>query len=455
MRSVLFSGIAWAPAAGECWVVTGPMGSGKTSLALALAKANDTDASIVTFAQQASTANTDWQGARYHSFVEYNFRTVAQSLTYESVNNINPFEVREPEEEARAAFIKCRDKWIPLLHLDGLLNQWTVRLSNGEQRRLLLARALLQQRPLLILDDPFAGLDTTMFGELHTLINTLSAEGKTLVLTVRNPDEIPACTTHRLVLTAAHTIAACEPYTPPTAVATRLMMRSGNPPALPTPVVLQLRNITYSLGGRLLFRHFNWTVHRGERWLIIGPNGSGKSSLLALITGDNPMAYAFDIERFGKRLGRGVPLWEIRHRIATVTPEQQSCLSPTGTLRDIVLSGCFDSEGRPIEPDLTLAEEVMEALGLTALTKTVVADLSAGHCRLALVARALMARPQLLLLDELCMNLEVSERDTVIRLLTTFLDRRPELTALYVAHRADHIPPCFDRTLTLPEDTLA
>ncbi len=473
MKPALFSGHTWMPEPSSCWVITGPIGSGKTALALALAKANPKTASIVTFAQQASTANTDWQGARYHSFVEYNFRTVEQALTYDVVNHINPFEERDPELEKRITFEHLREKLIPLLQLDHLLKQWTVQLSNGEQRRLLLARALLQQRPLLILDDPFAGLDTTIFQTLHTLLNTLHTEGKTLVLTIRNDDEIPSCATHLLRLTKEHrftqkvldaecAVRGAQPKRPP--AITPYTLRTTHPQSnssLLTPhsrsEVLRFENVTYAPGGRLLFRHFSWSVHQGERWLIQGPNGSGKSTLLSLITGDNPMAYAFRILRFGESLGRGKPLWQMRCKIASVTPEQQSCLPPTITLLDMVLTGHFDAEGRPCPPDdqdLAMAETLLSEFGLTPYTKATIAELSAGHCRLALVARALMAHPQLLLLDELCMNLEVNERDTVLTLLTDFLDKHPELTAIFVAHRADHVPAHIDAVLSLPTDTL-
>lgn len=455
MNPVTVSGTEWAPARGEQWVITGPIGSGKTHAAVLLARANASEAAIVTFGQQAA-ANAGWQGARYHSFVEYDYRTVAQALTYEAVNQINPFEVRPPESDRRAAFDSMLPEVIGTLRLQPLLDRWTVCLSNGEQRRLLLAMALLRNTPVLILDDPFAGLDPEMSDLLRTLIAALVRNGRTVILTVRHADEIPACMTHRLLLGADRTVVSAGPFSPPErSPGVRPLIAPGhrNPPPADTPAILTLRNVTYALGGKSLMRDFTWTVRRGERWLIVGPNGSGKSTLLSLISGDNPMAYAFDITRFGKRLGRGTPLWAVRSRIASVTPEQQACLSPEQTVLDVVLSGRFDREGHPLpatEATTEAALRLLRTLGLDRRAGEPVAGLSAGRCRLVLVARAMMAEPDLLLLDELCMNLEPEEAAKAITLLDALLSRRKTLTTLCVAHRPDHIPPGFDRILTLP-----
>lgn len=444
------SGQPWTLAPGTCWVVTGPVACGKTWLAGQILRRLPDDAALVTFGGQAAASGSDWAEARYHASIEYDFRTVAEALTYEAVNDINPFEVRPPEKARRAAFARLRAWCEEALALGPLLERWTVHLSNGEQRRVMLACAILRQTPVLVLDDPFAGLDPAMRAVLHKALDALAKQGRTLVVTVRNEDEIPSCATHRLCLEAGR-IVSQGPFTPPRAKPSALRFRK-NPPSLPTPEVLAVRDLTIDLGGKTLFGGLNWSVHAGERWLIVGPNGCGKTTLLSLIVGDNPIAYACDIERFGKRPGPGVPLWSLRSRMAVVSPEGQAFADVTQTVEQAVYSGLFDKEGQRRRPTPALRKEaahLLADLGLHERLRDTLGTLSAGLVRLVLVVRALLAHPDLLLLDELCMNLEEAERKRLLRLLERLLDATPHLTVLYIAHRADHIPAGFDRVLRL------
>ncbi len=445
-----FGGRAWRLAPGEQWVVTGPAASGKTLLATRLARRYPDAVALVTFGHQASSAGGDWAAARWYASVGYDSPTVAEALTYDAVNDISPFEIRDPEPEARAAFAETHAWALRALALEPLLDRKTIALSNGEQRRLMLARAILRNTPVLALDDPFAGLDPQMQRTLRDVLGALARRGRTLAITVRNEDEIPPCVTHRLCLRDCAIVSA-EPFRP-VAVAPALMTFAKNPPPLATPEVLHVRDLRLTLDGRELFGGLDWEVHAGERWLIVGPNGSGKSTLLALILGDSPMSYACDITRFGERLGPGVPLWSARSRMAVVSPEMQAYADPAQTVEAVACSGLFDREGqrrRPTPAQRKRAVALLTALGLHERLREPLGALSDGLARLALVVRALVAAPALLLLDELCMNLEDDERKRLLRLLGRLLDETPSLTVLCVAHRPDHIPPGFDRTLRL------
>ncbi len=449
--TVEISGQGGALAPGERRVGTGPMASGKTWLAGQILRRLPDEAALVTVGDQAAAAGADWAAARYHGSLEYDFRTVAEALTYESVNDINPFEVRPPEKTRRAAFARLRTWCERALALGPLLDRWTIHLSNGEQRRLMLARAILRQTPVLVLDDPFAGLDPAMRGMLHAALEGLARKGRTLVVMVRNDDEIPRCANRRLRLDARR-IVSQGPFTPAKARPDGPLRFRKNPPSLDTPEVLAVRGLSLDLGGRTLFGGLDWSVHAGERWLIVGPNGCGKTTLLSLIVGDNPMAYACDIERFGQKPGPGVPLWSLRSRMAVVSPEGQAFADLTRTVEQTVWSGLFDREGQRRRPTPSLRREaarLLAELGLHERLRDSLGTLSAGRVRLVLVVRALLAHPDLLLLDELCMNLEADERRRLLRLLDRLLEATPSLTVLYIAPRADHIPPRFDRVLRL------
>ena len=176
----------------------------------------------------------------------------------------------------------------------------------------------------------------------------------------------------------------------------RLDSRAGKSSAsawkLSTDPVVELRDVTIRFGRRVLFDHFSWTVRRGERWVLKGPNGSGKTTLFALITGDSPMAYANDVRVFGVKREVGVPLDIVRRRIAMVSPEQQ---------------------------------------------------MYSGVSPARLVKYALRREPELVLLDEPCMNLSGAEARRLLIRVASWLDAHPSSTAICIAHRADHVPPGF------------
>ena len=186
--TVDIGGKAWTVEPGQRWVVTGPAASGKTWVAAQLARRYPDDVALVTFGAQAAAAGTDWAGARWYASVGYDSRTVAETLTYEAVNDISPFEVREPETAEREAFARAFDWARKALALDPLLGRLTLQLSNGEQRRVMLARAILRLTPALALDDPFAGLDPTMQRTLRDALDELAEQGRSLIVSVRNED---------------------------------------------------------------------------------------------------------------------------------------------------------------------------------------------------------------------------------------------------------------------------
>lgn len=448
--SVQLGDETWTISQGEQWIVTGPMASGKTTLAIALHREAFGESALVTFGGQVASSGSDWAAARYHASIEYDFRTVEEVLSYEQVNDINPFEVRPPERKTRAAFKRLRTWCIEVFELDALLDRWTVQLSNGEQRRVMLACAILRQTSLLILDDPFAGLDPRMQQRLREVLAALVEQGRTLIVMVRHEDEIPPCMTHHLKLRSWRIVAKGRYKRLMTEIVP--MTFKKNPPSLSTPVVVEVNDLTLPIDGRMLFDRFNWEVHQGEHWLIVGPNGSGKTTLLSLISGDNPFAYACDIKRFGVAPGPGVPLWSIRSRIATVSPESQVCLDLQQTVEAAIFSGCFDEEGKRLKPTAAQRKHAMRLvsdLGLYEHLHATLGTLSAGVVRLILVVRALVPQPDLLLLDELCMNLEMAETKKLLRLLQRLFDATPQLTVICIAHRADHIPLGFDRCLQL------
>lgn len=341
---------------------------------------------LVSFAQQRAAARKGgFLQARYHSLEDDAGPgdMVADVLSFNRVFDVNPFEVGNPRRAERRAYAAARRRLVPLFRLNELMDRPFLALSNGETRRVLLARALLADPALLVLDDPCAGLDPDSREQLKALLNELAAQGMALLVAVRHADEIPSCANEILSVGKA-TFGLGRSHESP-----RTKDRQPMPPG---PPVVELRNIHVAFGRRKLFDGFSWTVRRGERWALHGPNGSGKTTLLSLITGDNPLAYANDVTVFGIRRGPGAELAKVRRRIGMVSPEQQAYLGQD-------------------------ADELLDA--------------------------ALRKKPDLLLLDEPCLNLDAAAALRLRARVARYLNSHPACTAICVAHRPDDVPPGF------------
>lgn len=359
---------------------------------------------VVSFAQQRAAAQKGrFLQARYHSLVDEAGPgdTVAEVLSFNRIFDVNPFEVGRPLAKERRAYAPALRRVTRLLNLSELLDRDFLALSNGETRRVLLARALLAHPRLLILDDPCAGLDPERREQVKKICDALVARGLSLLVSVRHADEIPSCVTDVLTVEAKGTTQAVRTRDAaearPPAAATWAVRAPAPPDAQAAPVV-ELRDLHIAFGRRTLFDGFSWTVRAGERWVLRGPNGSGKTTLLALITGDSPLAYANDVAVFGHRRGAGVALAEIRRRIGMVSPELQA----------------YTGLG---------AEELLET--------------------------ALRRKPDLLLLDEFCLNLDAPAAARVRTRVDAWLKAHPACAAICVAHRPGDVPPGFTRECVL------
>jgi len=469
-----FAGADWTFRRGEQWVVMGPNGSGKSHLAALLAgeaplRGGDLTfgdgvedrVALVTFAQQQEQASHSWLQARWHWPDDDEAVRVRDFLSYEAVNEINPFEVRGPERKARRAFSERARAVDRLFETGTLADRLMIQLSNGEMRRALLARALLKEPALLVLDDPFAGLDPDMRERLQTALGQLAEQGLSLVLMLRHPDEVPACATNLITLAdgrfsaqrrltrrereAPRAKAEVWPHVTPGR--TRKLFLADDSP------VIAMRDVTVRYGRRTVLDRLSWSVLQGERWLVAGANGSGKTTLLSLVTGDNPAAYANDVRVFGRAREAGESLWPIRRRIGQVSPEIQCYFDGRLTALEAVLSGMYDDEGEQVRPNAVSrkgARTWLREFGLEGCERTPFGALSSGGQRLVLLARALLPQPDLLLLDEPCLNLDVASRDQVLRVLEDLLDKRREETVVCVAHRSDNVPRGFGHVLRLP-----
>jgi molybdate transport system ATP-binding protein len=453
----LLEGLDWTVRRGEQWAVIGPSGSGKTVLAHTLMGRHFSSG-------RAETPRLIAMVEQQHRF---RGRPGATELYYQQrFNSADADKTITVEEELAAAGMAGHpDKdWLDSLHVRALLKKPLIQLSNGENKRVQLAIALLERPDLLILDNPFLGLDIEGRAVLHTIINRLSAEGMPILL-ITGAQEIPACITHIGRLDkgrwafqgpAADFHPAVEPENTlllDAAILATLQegSRLAGKKEDDFPVVVKMVNTTIRYGEATILKNINWEVRKGERWHVSGPNGAGKSTLLSLITADNPQAYANEIWLFGRRRGTGETIWDIKKKIGFVSPELHLYFDSGASCFEVVASGLFDTIGlfRPLTPE---QEEMtllwMQLLGLQELRGKRLLQLSTGQQRMLLLARALIKNPPMLILDEPCQGLDDGQTAR-FRALITALCLAFDKTLLYVSHYRQELPSCIDRYLQL------
>ncbi|MGH7967769.1 MAG: ATP-binding cassette domain-containing protein, partial [Limisphaerales bacterium] len=411
--------------------------------------------------------------SRWNSLEQDSALQVREFLSYETVMEINPYEVTPDAGQARNAFARRLTRAVKLLELEAFWKRSLLSLSNGERQRVQLARALCQPLRLLILDEPFAGLDTGNRIHFRRILERLMAGGlRVLVITTRRIQDLPRHITHALWLEDCRVLAAGRVADTEISARINATLRSAksrwfSPPAVTKPTAMnsarlalhgdhgrplvELRNITVRYGATVILHNFNWRVRAGESWALLGPNGSGKTTLLSLIQGDHPQAYGNEVLVFGKRRGPGESIWQLKQRIGSVSPELHVHFDSSATCFDVVASGFRDTIGlfQPVTPSQRATVlRWLRRLDLAPFADTELFALSTGQQRMTLLARALVKCPPLLLLDEPCQGLDASHRQLFIRTVNDLVESGLT-TVIYVTHRTEEIPPAIQRVLKL------
>lgn len=345
-----------------------------------------------------------------------------------------------------------------------------IALSSGEMRKYQLGKALRSKPRVLIIDNPFIGLDVENRQLLTKTLETLiREEGMTLILVLSKTDYIPTFITHVLPVedllvgektTREEYIASRKPlpcHMLPTELHDWIIgLPEKDLSAIPFypqqgGEILRFNDVNIRYGERTILSHLDWTVREGERWALEGRNGSGKSTLLSLVCADNPQGYACNIELFGHRRGTGESIWEIKRHIGYVSPEMHRAYMKDIPAIDIVASGLSDSVGlyvRPRPEQRQQCTDWMRVFGIEQLADRTFLSLSSGEQRLCLLARAFVKDPELLILDEPLHGLDNKNRARVKEIIETFSQRRNK-TLVMVTHYQEELPACVSKRLTL------
>jgi len=218
---------------------------------------------------------------------------------------------------------------------------------------------------------------------------------------------------------------------------------------------VELRNVSYVADGRKILQSIHWIVQKGEHWAILGPNGSGKTTLLRIACGYLWPNAGGEVYRRGKVLTN---LPELRKSIGWVTSTLAAQIPAREKVIRTVVSGKFAQigyvegfGGEATRADYRRAEKFLEQMGCAYLRDQEFGTLSQGEQQKALIARALMVKPYLIILDEPCAGMDPGARENFLDTLRQ-LGRQPRIPSLiFVTHHVEEILPQFHRTLVLKD----
>ena len=336
------------------------------------------------------------------------------------------------------------------MHIEEILERGYRLLSSGEARKVLLLKEILSRPELLILDEPFEGLDVQSRSELIELTQKLVDSGQKLLFLVNRIDDIPNFATHlgliqrgQLVESGPKENVIQKPEFKQIVELDQAFVPELPPPPVETSdsfnTIVRIRNCSVKYEETIQFDGFNWELKSGEHTLITGPNGAGKSTLLQLLSGDHPQCYQNDINIFGYQRGTGESIWDIKKHIGIVSASLHRDYRAPGNTLTTVVSGFYDSIGlyqQATPAQRQLALKWLEIMGLRDQANVFFRQLSWGQQRLALIARGLIKQPPLLILDEPTQGLDDLNRHLVL----AFIEKLAGLkytTLLFVSHRQD------------------
>ena len=356
-----------------------------------------------------------------------------------------------------------------LFHLEGLLDKYIILLSSGELRKFKLASSLFTHPKVLIMENPFIGLDAETRDQLKELLGILAKEqGLQIILVLAKTDEIPDFITHIVEVKDMRVL-------PKVLWSEKCGVRSENTPRAEIPKennycsktnltphstlltpqeIISFNHVTIRYGNRTILKDLDWTVHQGEHWSLSGQNGSGKSTLLSLVCADNPQSYACDISLFGHKRGSGESIWDIKRHIGYVSPEMHRSYKQNIPSIQIVASGLKDTIGlyvRPNEAEKEQCRKWLDIFGIGYLEDRRFMEMSSGEQRLVLLARAFVKEPDLLILDEPLHGLDDANRKMVKEIVDKYCEK-PERTLIYVTHYKNELPTCIDNSLYLKKN---
>ena len=425
------SSISFQILSGQKTAIVGPMGSGKTSLAKALAGRLFRTGEVFFSSRNPEKRAYVMLVEQQHQFK--NRSNLSEFYLQQRFNSSDCEDAYTVEEELAGLAL---GDWVSVFELEELMKRPLIQLSNGENKRLQIVKSLAYQPDWLILDNPYVGLDVNGREILTKGLLSLDSKGIQFIL-ISSPGDVPDFINQVIELPLSQDA--------PSKPAPLLRLLD------PFETAVKMEKVQIKYGSKIILSDFSWQVNRGERWAIKGPNGAGKSTLISLITADNPQAYSQNIILFDRKRGSGESIWDIKRKIGYLSPELHLYFKEGGSCFSVVASGLFDTLGlfkRLSDEQTSQANHWMQVMGIAHLKERSFLQISGGEQRMVLITRALVKNPELLILDEPCQGLDRVQTEHLKSVLD-YLAENSEMTLLYVSHYDRDIPSCVNQVLEL------
>lgn len=453
----VLDGLSWSIRKGEHYVIGGKSGSGKTTLAKAIAgliPAND--AIQIHFDTQSPLRAKVEYIANWYQFTNLEGdRNFYYQQRYNRHQGKDTLSVKGDLEHFAQKEGLCFADIQQRIHDFGFEHAQStqlIELSSGEHKKLQLIRGLWIKPQLLLIDEPYTGLDTKSRALLNAWLDEWANQGVQLIL-ITNDNNLPKAINRYAQIVNGKV----ETVSSPTSFFRDSKRNKKDIPAFLKEVpetsfdtIVEMENVNIRYGDKVVLKDISWTIKVGEKWLLQGPNGSGKSTLLSLINGDHPQAYGLNLKLFGQPRGSGESIWDIKQKIGMISPEMHWYFDTNATVWHTIASGFYDSNGWFIDVkfhEKLQIEELLEFFDLRDVKDRILHTLPLGKQRLALLARTIVKNPPLLVLDEPCQGLDSDQTQY-------FNDVVDELahygkTLIYVGHYESQLPQCIDHRIVL------
>jgi molybdate transport system ATP-binding protein len=471
-RRVL-SGVSWRIRPGERWALLGHNGAGKTQLLKLIAgdvwpKPTRRGWRVYRIGRERQREPAGVKELIAYVGAERQDRYDRYGWNYkvEEVIGTGLLHTDIPLDRPNAVQRRRVTRLVRRFGLQALTGRRFLTLSYGERRLALIARAVASRPRLLLLDEPFNGLDSAHRADLMKFLERTRRQRMPWVLAAHRVQDLPKSVTHVFVLERGRVRHAgrCSDALLQQAFRATPARRASGPRRTARPAanrgsqaherdekLIALRHADVYADGHKVLDDITWTIGQGEHWAIVGANGAGKSTLIRTLYGDLSPAVDGEIERRG--FPRGTHIEEFKKTVGLLSPELQSDYALDDvTVEEIVMSGRHASIGlndAPTAADRRAARRWLRKLGLEDLARLKPREISYGQLRRVLLARAIVNSPRLLLLDEPCTGLDAATRATVLEHVEKLARRGVQL--VMATHHESDLVPSINRVLRLEQ----